>query len=1038
MDQAYSICVGGRNLLRVVDPKDVSASIDIAISGDVSNVYSLEYTSYVISSTATETYITKVDLSKTTPEIVWVFAAGVITLPGYRPTIIVIGDSIYVMIPMAPSAGNNAVIVNLDINGTELARSFTVRLHPEIIGKTSKDMMLVKFDTGTAVFNFDVEHSSITYKIHDAVITKNGIVASHLSNVYVLSDLLYEISKFNVGKVFTKLALYTNNLVVGFSFNGIENTIYAIDTSTGYLSPLLTLNEVHSIEEFIVPDQVMFTTDPVWSAGQKFTVTNAIDPTNNIEYTVVGNTATVHDFPNIDEVEFLVDPVWPAGSTFEISGSISNDDVWEVVSNVGAVYTVDVAVKNIVVEVGAGTAISPVYNVTAAVGPPYVVAELASTAVATLYHTPAEITEFYIDRYSRFHILDGSSGIDWCGVPNNVGQVSYPFAPLASGKSMSGGQSLYDSEPYSSYHIEFLKDNNSETMFSSLSLRPGVLGLSDYRGTVKGIDGCSFVYGPNYIFKINKNGNVVGTYSTNYEIMDISVGQFFVWALTEKYIYILHEEDLSLQKLFQYSFEYNVINYTIGAPASFIVSSTVTGWNPGEEVIVRGANIPANDGTYHIATVTPVPGGTKYELAVGENFNTTDITGGGTANIVAESITALRNSSAFLTYGGGSYRIFNYMGVVLWDGICEYPPNPSVATTTLIFGKKPKFSTSFNGVVVPVVGGTDPGTPLVPAHVMYSRSGTLIGYGDLIMPFNNAYENRLYPTNDGWIYYLWNDIGAIPPTVQLDQLSETGIQFATIHDFPAGAGNDVEFVSDPGWSIGMTFTISGSTSNDGTYTILDNVAAPVYGVVEAVVEEAALPTSVAQRDTGSAFTQILPDSLYGEIAVGAYGDIVLFKEDDAVEGKKMILFTRDSSGALVERWDFDVSGDISAEGVLSLTEDAFRNNEGVDLLSWSGNELYSGQVKTWAGYDYAQNKLKLIATGLDFYSFSITWNAKALVSIDGGAYSTYPLVDIGNGVYSVTISLGVRPLYVMVTFELVDTYNGGTIKRNHILSFVRR
>jgi hypothetical protein len=1026
MNYPYSICVGGLNLVRIIDPKDISSSVDLAIFGQVTNIYSLEYTSYVISYTVGETYITKIDLSKTVPEISWVFSSGIITLPGYRPTIIAIEDVVYAIIPISAVGTINGVIIKLDINGVEISRSTTVRVHPEIIGKTSKGMMLVKFDTGTSVFDYDVESSSISFKIQDAVITKNGIVAAHSTSIYVLSDLLYEISKFNVGRFFNKLAVYTNDLIVGFSFNGTENTVYAIDISTGYINSLFTLNDIHSIDEFIVPDQVMFSSDPLWSPGDKFTVKNALDALNNVEYTVVGNTATIHDFPGVNNVEFNVDPVWPIGASFVISGSTSNDGVYTIHDNVAApVYEVNEVIN---IEAGLGVASSPIYNVT-----PVVLAEIASTATGTLYHTPAEVTEFFIDRYSRFHLIDGASGVDWYGTPNRIREVVYPFPPLSSGKSMSGNQSIYNSEPYSIHHVEFLKDDTSETMFASLSFRTGVFGLSDYRGTVKGADGCSFVFGPNYVFKINKNGNVVGTYSTNDEIIDVSVGEFFVWALTEKNIYVLHEENLSLQKLFQYSFEYDIIDYTAGAPASFEISSTISGWRVGEEVIIRGANTPSNNGIYHIGSVAVGPTTTVCQLIAGENF-TTDAIGGGTGNIVAESITAMRNSSAFLTYGGGNYRIFSYIGNILWYGVCEYPPSPSIPTSVLLFGKKPKFSTSFNGVVVPIIGGTDPGTPLVPSYVMYSRRGALVGYGDLIMPFDNTYGNRLYPTNDGWIYYLWDNVGQ----TQLDQLSESGIQFAVIHDFPAGAGNDVEFAEDPGWSIGMTFEISGSTSNDGIYTISDNAAAPIYGVVEAVVEEAALATSVAQRNSGSSFTQLLPDALYGEIAVGAYGDIVLFKEDDAIEGKKIILLTRDSSGLLVERWDFDLTGTIMAEGVLSITENIFGSNIGVDLLSWSGNELYSGQIKTWAGYDYEQNKLKLIATGLDFYNFSITWNARAMVSIDGGPYGSYPLVDIGNGMYSVSINLGSRPLYIVVRFELIDTYNHGTIKRNHILSFVRR
>lgn len=1025
MNYPYSICVGGLNLVRVIDPKDISASVDLAIFGQVTNIYSLEYTSYVISYTATETYITKIDLSKATPEISWVFSSGTVTLPGYRPTVIAIDDIVFAIIPTIAVGTANGVIIKLDTGGIELSRSTTVRVHPEIIGKTSKGMMLVKFDTGTSVFDYDVESSSISFKIQDAVITKNGIVAAHSTSIYVLSDLLYEISKFDVGRFFNKLAVYTNDLIVGFSFNGTENTIYAIDTSTGYISPLLTLNDIHNIDGFVIPGQIIFVIDPLWAPGYKFTVKNALDASNNIEYTVVGNTASINDFPNVNEVRFDIDPIWPAGSAFVISGSTSNDGIKTIISNIGVVYTVSEA---IIPEVGLGVASSQVYNVT-----PVVVAEIASTATGTLYHTPAEVTEFFVDRYSRFHLIDGVSGIDWYGTPNTVREVTYPFAPLASGKSMSGNQAIYNSEPYSIHHVEFLKDDTSETMFASLSFRTGVFGLSDYRGTVKSIDGCSFVFGPNYVFKINENGNVIGTYSTNDEIVDVSVGDFFVWVLTEKYIYVLHEENLSLQKLFQCSFEYDVIDYTAGAPASFTISSTVSGWHVGEEVIIRGANTPSNNGVYHIGSVSVGPTTTICQLIAGENF-ITDAIGGGTGNIVAESITAMRNSSTFLTYGGGNYRIFSYIGSVLWSGVCEYPPSPSTSTSILLFGKKPKFSTSFNGIVIPIIGGTDPGTPLVPAYVMYSRRGSLIGYGDLIIPFDNTYENRLYPTNDGWIYYLWDNAGQ----AQLDQLSETGIRFAVIHDFPAGAGNDVEFIEDPGWSIGMTFTISGSTSNDGIYTISDNAAAPVYGVVEAIVEEVVLATSVAQRNTGSVFTQLLPDAIYGEIAVGAYGDIILFKEDDVIEGKKIILLTRDNSGSLVERWDFDITGTIMAEGVLSLTEDVFAANEGVDLLSWSGNELYSGQIKTWAGYDYEQNKLRLIATGLDFYNFSITWNAKAMVSIDGGPYGSYPLVDVGNGIYSVSINLGTRPLYIVVRFELIDTYNHGTIKRNHILSFVRR
>ena len=103
----------------------------------------------------------------------------------------------------------------------------------------------------------------------------------------------------------------------------------------------------------------------------------------------------------------------------------------------------------------------------------------------------------------------------------------------------------------------------------------------------------------------------------------------------------------------------------------------------------------------------------------------------------------------------------------------------------------------------------------------------------------------------------------------------------------------VQFVVDPHWGIGTVFTIAGSTSNDGTYTV-SHFAEVSPGVVEYDIFES-FPAIEAGAGVATAVIETLTDDAADYIMLDFYPQ---FREgDDCVRNKNKIYAIHDALSA---------------------------------------------------------------------------------------------------------------------------------------------
>lgn len=126
----------------------------------------------------------------------------------------------------------------------------------------------------------------------------------------------------------------------------------------------------------------------------------------------------------------------------------------------------------------------------------------------------------------------------------------------------------------------------------------------------------------------------------------------------------------------------------------------------------------------------------------------------------------------------------------------------------------------------------------------FTFPNTITFDADPVWPLHGPFVVTGSDGNDG-LFTFSSHVGA----VYVVNEAVVGDGAFQITDFTVG--KHITFTADPNFAALRTFTVSGSTSNDGVYTVASNVGA-VYEVVEAVNIEAALPGSLGTTLTGSA------------------------------------------------------------------------------------------------------------------------------------------------------------------------------------------
>jgi len=475
LDNQYRICVGGNNILKLVDPKGVTASVDIAINGEVLYVESNSVEAYCISETSTTSFLTKVNYSNT-PVIVFEIDLGVMRVGSSDSSMVIYKELIYIYI--------DQTLIEIDLEGTEVRRFVLGYVSGKIKGINELGLIILSHSYGTDILENGISKINIGTVFQDIAVLDREIVGFAGNTMYVMNAFLYEINRFDIMLRVEKVAALENNVIVGFAYDGTGNSIYEFDKDTGAKSFVVTLNEIVSCVSFSNPSTVIFDSDPGWVSGTRFEVKGANIVANNSFYTIV--------------------------------------------SNVGATYTV------------AETTI---------------VDDTEVQGTATKYNTPESVTEFFIDRYGRYYLIDGETvGDIWYGLGTFIGKNSYVAeVPLAAGKNQAGYKSLLSDSASKNWRIPFNREGVASQLYSSMVSKEGIMTMYNYLKTIKVDETNGYIVTSNNIVEIDNTGIMTNSYTINRAIVDADIDDRFIWLLTVDSIVVLHRKTMTYYKEFAYN-----------------------------------------------------------------------------------------------------------------------------------------------------------------------------------------------------------------------------------------------------------------------------------------------------------------------------------------------------------------------------------------------------------------------------------------------------------------------------------------------------